>query len=184
MQGQDHYEELGVAPESDLPAIRKAYRQRALNCHPDRGGDEEEFKRIQGAYECLSDVLERALFDATRRVSQTEQRAERAARAERAGKQKEESAGAGGQHGPPPPTVPRDNGTSGDTPSSSRSRGHYRGDDGRGKDEAVQYPVTLEQQFNGVLNELTLTIRVVCPTCKVEDMPLSLFLCLPFSQLL
>lgn len=33
--------------------IVKAYRNKAKRCHPDVGGNEEEFRRIRDAYECL-----------------------------------------------------------------------------------------------------------------------------------
>ena len=47
------WEVLGLAPGADLDAIKRAYRQRALETHPDRGGDEARFLEIQRAYERL-----------------------------------------------------------------------------------------------------------------------------------
>lgn len=43
--------EAGVS-ESDL---KSAYRERVKETHPDSGGDEEEFKRVNRAYETLKD---------------------------------------------------------------------------------------------------------------------------------
>jgi hypothetical protein len=45
---------LGVAPDADEDEIRRAYRERAKEVHPDAaGGDEEAFKRVTEAYERL-----------------------------------------------------------------------------------------------------------------------------------
>jgi hypothetical protein len=42
---------LGVAPNTTGPALKQAFRQRALATHPDRGGDPEAFREVQRAYE-------------------------------------------------------------------------------------------------------------------------------------
>jgi hypothetical protein len=42
---------LGVEPDADEPAIKRAYRKRALETHPDRGGDPAVFRAVQRAYE-------------------------------------------------------------------------------------------------------------------------------------
>ena len=49
------YEELNVAPGASDIEVRRAYRNLATQTHPDRGGDPVAFKRIQQAYEVLSD---------------------------------------------------------------------------------------------------------------------------------
>ena len=47
---------LGVAPNADESAIRRAYRERVKETHPDtEEGDEASFKRVTAAYERLSD---------------------------------------------------------------------------------------------------------------------------------
>ncbi|MEF8786936.1 MAG: DnaJ domain-containing protein [Haloarculaceae archaeon] len=47
---------LGVGPDADESAIKQAYRSRIKDVHPDADdGDEEEFKRVQAAYERLTD---------------------------------------------------------------------------------------------------------------------------------
>jgi curved DNA-binding protein CbpA len=47
---------LGVDPEADASTIRRAYRERAKETHPDtEDGDEAAFKRVNAAYERLSD---------------------------------------------------------------------------------------------------------------------------------
>lgn len=42
---------LGVAPNATLDEIKRAYRERALATHPDRGGDAAAFRELQRAYE-------------------------------------------------------------------------------------------------------------------------------------
>lgn len=63
----DHYEVLGVSRNANEAEIKKAYRQRAMQYHPDRNpGDkdaEERFKEVNEAYAVLSDPDRRAHFD-------------------------------------------------------------------------------------------------------------------------
>ena len=51
----DYYEVLGVNRDTPQAEIKKAYKRLASKHHPDKGGDEAEFKKIQEAYEVLSD---------------------------------------------------------------------------------------------------------------------------------
>lgn len=41
---------LGLEPDADEAAVRDAYRERVKEVHPDHGGDEEAFRRVQEAY--------------------------------------------------------------------------------------------------------------------------------------
>tara|TARA_X000000950_G_scaffold223466_1_gene269257 strand:+ start:864 stop:1655 length:792 start_codon:yes stop_codon:yes gene_type:complete len=59
----DHYETLGISRDASEQEIKKAFRKLASKHHPDKGGDQEQFKRIQGAYEVLSDPDKRAQYD-------------------------------------------------------------------------------------------------------------------------
>ncbi len=59
----DHYQTLGVSRDADTPTIKKAYRKLAMKHHPDKGGDEQQFKEIQNAYATLSDPQKRAQYD-------------------------------------------------------------------------------------------------------------------------
>lgn len=47
----DPFSVLGVDSDADEADIKRAYRQRAKETHPDRGGSEAEFKRVKDAYE-------------------------------------------------------------------------------------------------------------------------------------
>ena len=59
------YDRLGVERGADTNDIRKAYMKMARTHHPDKGGNPEEFKEIQKAYEILSDDQKRGIYDQT-----------------------------------------------------------------------------------------------------------------------
>src|SRR5687767_4716185 len=62
----DFYEVLGLAKGASADEIKKAYRKRALQYHPDRNKTkeaEEKFKEITRAYEVLSDPQKRQTYD-------------------------------------------------------------------------------------------------------------------------
>lgn len=66
-----YYELLDVERTADLAEIRKAYKKKALEFHPDRNFNDEEnatrkFAEVQTAYEILSDPQERAWYDSHR----------------------------------------------------------------------------------------------------------------------
>lgn len=67
MPARDYYEVLGVARNASEAEIKKAYRQVAMQCHPDRHpGDkraEERFKEASEAYAILSDPDKRVQYD-------------------------------------------------------------------------------------------------------------------------
>jgi len=65
---RDYYEVLGIGRDADEGAIKKAYRQKAKELHPDRNPENreraaEDFKRVAEAYEVLSDSQKRAQYD-------------------------------------------------------------------------------------------------------------------------
>lgn len=64
---RDYYEVLGVSRESGASEIKKAYRKKAMQFHPDRNpGDasaEEKFKECAEAFEVLQDGEKRKLYD-------------------------------------------------------------------------------------------------------------------------
>lgn len=64
---QNHYNALGVDPDADANEIRHAYRTAARKHHPDAAtGDSDAFRRVQEAYEVLSDKKQRLEYDRSR----------------------------------------------------------------------------------------------------------------------
>lgn len=64
------YEALGVTKDAKLPEIRSAHRKLVLKCHPDKVQDaalkavkQDEFQKVQQAYELLSDENRRIQYD-------------------------------------------------------------------------------------------------------------------------
>src|SRR3954465_4941457 len=64
----DYYALLGVEPDVERAALRRAWRLLALRWHPDRAGPEATatFQKLSVAYEVLSDPVPRAGYDRSR----------------------------------------------------------------------------------------------------------------------
>lgn len=61
---EDYYNLLGVEKGASAAEIKKAYRKMAHKYHPDKeGGDEDKFKKINEAYQVLSDDNKRQMYD-------------------------------------------------------------------------------------------------------------------------
>ena len=65
------YTELDVSVTASTEEIKQRYRTLAQMHHPDKGGDEEMFKRIKLAYEILSDPIRRKQYDLTGETTTT-----------------------------------------------------------------------------------------------------------------
>ena len=63
---RDYYEVLVVSKQASADEIKRAYRKKAKQYHPDvnkEPGAEEKFKEVQEAYEVLSDANKKATYD-------------------------------------------------------------------------------------------------------------------------
>ncbi|KJZ77696.1 hypothetical protein HIM_02873 [Hirsutella minnesotensis 3608] len=66
----DPYKALGVSKDAQVSEIKSAHRKLVLKCHPDKVQDpalkalkQDEFQKVQQAYELLSDERERRKYD-------------------------------------------------------------------------------------------------------------------------
>jgi hypothetical protein len=50
---------LGLAPGATSAEVKRAFQRRALETHPDQGGDAEAFRTVQRAYQTLIERIER-----------------------------------------------------------------------------------------------------------------------------
>jgi molecular chaperone DnaJ len=60
---KNYYDVLGVDKNATPDEIKKAYRKKALEHHPDKGGDENMFKEAAEAYDVLSDSQKKSNYD-------------------------------------------------------------------------------------------------------------------------
>ncbi|MGI5827222.1 MAG: molecular chaperone DnaJ [Patescibacteria group bacterium] len=60
---KDYYKILGVEKNASEAEIKNAFRKKAHEHHPDKGGDEEKFKEVNEAYQVLKDPDGRRKYD-------------------------------------------------------------------------------------------------------------------------
>lgn len=65
-RGTDFYKLLGISRDATIKEIKKAYRQKSLEYHPDKNKEEgaaDKFAEIARAYEVLSDEDKKSIYD-------------------------------------------------------------------------------------------------------------------------
>ncbi len=161
MAKRDFYEVLGASRGASAEELKKAYRAKAKELHPDRNSDnpnaEAQFKEINEAYEVLKDAEKKAAYD----------RYGHAAFEGGMG-----GGGGGGQRGYP--------GGSGDFASAfsdvfedlfgdfmgGRGGGGGRSRAQRGSDLRYNLRVSMEEAFAGVQKTINVPTSVACDTCR------------------
>ncbi len=158
MAKRDYYETLGVSKGASPDDIKKAYRQKAKELHPDRNTDnpkaEEQFKEANEAYEVLKDANKKAAYD-------------------RYGHAAFENGMGGGAR-------PGGFGGQGDFASAfsdvfddlfgdfmgGRQGGGGRSRPARGNDLRYNLRISLEEAFNGLQKTINVPTAVSCTNCK------------------
>jgi molecular chaperone DnaJ len=140
---RDLYEVLGVPKDADAETIKKAYRRKARELHPDTGGDEEAFKELTAAHEILSNAQARANYD-------------------RFGDPRGPG-GAGGDFSGFGDLQDLIDAFFGGFGRSARPSG--RAAQRQGRDAIVDVALTLEEAASGVRREVELTLSRACETC-------------------
>jgi DnaJ family protein A protein 2 len=133
----EYYTILGVEKSATGSEIKKAFRKLAMKHHPDRGGDEELFKKIQEAHEVLSDEDKKALYD-------------------QGGKEAVEQGGSRGGGG---------GGSDIFDMFGGGGRGGGRGGPKKGKNMMHTLEVSLEDCYNGKVRKLAVNRDVLCAGC-------------------
>ena len=154
MAETDYYQLLGVDRGADAAAIKSAYRQLAMECHPDRHGGctdkEATFKAISEAYDVLKDPQKRAAYD-------------------RFGHAAFQNGGGGGgglaaagRASTASPTSSRR------SSASSWTRAAQRASAARGSDLRYDLEMTLEEAFAGVEKTISIQALARCDSCDAS----------------
>jgi molecular chaperone DnaJ len=156
---RDYYEVLGVPKSASADDIKKAYRKKALEFHPDRNpGDksaEEKFKEAAEAYDVLSDADKRSRYD----------------RLGHAGVDMNGPGGAGGFQGMDMDEILRRFGFDTDDifgeffGGGRRRSGGNRPRGERGTNLRIKVKMTLEEIATGVNKKIKVRKQVTCNTC-------------------
>jgi molecular chaperone DnaJ len=155
MAKRDYYDLLGVSKGASAEELKKAYRVKAKELHPDRNSDnpnaEAQFKEVNEAYEVLKDADKKAAYD-------------------RFGHAAFEGGMGGGPRG----------GNNGDFASAfsdvfedlfgdfmggGRPGGGARTRAQRGSDLRYNLRVTLEEAFSGIHKTISVPTSVACDSC-------------------
>ena len=59
----DYYKVLGIEKAASNNEIKNAFKKKAMQYHPDKGGDETMFKKMSDAYEILKNPEKRKRYD-------------------------------------------------------------------------------------------------------------------------
>jgi molecular chaperone DnaJ len=154
MAKRDYYETLGIAKGADADEIKKAYRRKAKELHPDRNADnpasEGLFKEANEAYEVLKNTDKKAAYDRYGHAAF------------------EGGTGGGGRPGGQGDFSSAFSDVFDDLFGSMGGRGGGGGRQrpARGDDLRYNMRVSLEEAFNGLHKTITVPTAVSCTTCE------------------
>ncbi len=159
MAKRDFYEVLGVARGASAEELKKAYRNKAKELHPDRNSDnpkaEAQFKEVNEAYDVLKDDQKKAAYD-------------------RFGHAAFENGMGSGRGGPQGGFAQGDFASAfsdvfedlfGDFMGGQRGGAGGRSRAQRGSDLRYNLRVSLEEAFKGVQKAINVPTSVACGTC-------------------
>ncbi len=63
MENLNLYDILNLNKNCSMEEVKKSYKTMVKKCHPDKGGDPDEFKKVQLSYEILSNEEKREKYD-------------------------------------------------------------------------------------------------------------------------
>ncbi|SFJ60299.1 molecular chaperone DnaJ [Celeribacter neptunius] len=161
MAKRDYYEVLGVEKGADAAELKKAYRKKAMEFHPDRNKDnpeaEAKFKEVNEAYDTLKDADKKAAYDRFGHAA-----------FEQGGMGGRPGGGFGGGHGQGDfasafSDVFDD--LFGDFMGGPRGGG-ARSRAQRGSDLRYDMRVTLEEAYNGAQKTINVPTSVACTSCN------------------
>jgi len=93
----DHYDILGVSKDASDGEIKRAYREKCLVLHPDKGGDKQKFQELQNAYAAVREERKAAKASGQTEPQAPASAAPSAANAAQTSHQQEQEQHAGGQ---------------------------------------------------------------------------------------
>ena len=166
---RDYYDALGVSQDASQDEIKRAFREKAQEYHPDASDHddaEERFKEIQEAYEVLGEEESREAYDSMGHRQFTQARKQGFDPSDGGGGPFGGAGGAGGPFG----GMGGGQGGFGDFQDifenlfGGMGGGGGRGED-RGRRVATSVRITLEEAFEGVEREIRYQADVDCEDC-------------------